>query len=316
MATDDQDPPHRTVSDDEPLGWAEADAERFLALVAVERLALARERFAGGDPVVRGPAGARAERTVARLLAADREGALVAVASDSVNPAEDRAEEALQRALRSLTTWAFEAARRDFAEAASLARVAARQQRIALLRAIMALQVALARTVPGERPRGEEAAVLGLLGRLDALSSHERTHYQGEIERLVGHWRDAATSTEAWEVWALWRGRLALRDRADEATLAWAIRAWDHAADRRGDADPRLMTLIAAARAVFRSLADGPGDETSDETPDAPRASDFLAAIGAALSGDDGAEPLAATARFALAPFHASAAGGGDEVSL
>src|SRR5829696_571245 len=85
------------------VGWDEAGADAFLERLERERHELARARFVGRDPSVRGPRGAKAVEVMARVLAADREGALVRLDDGSVNPGEDRAEAALQRAIGSLT---------------------------------------------------------------------------------------------------------------------------------------------------------------------------------------------------------------------
>lgn len=292
------------------VGWDEAGAEAFLERLERERLELARARFVGRDPSVRGPRGARAGEVVARVLAADREGALVRLDDGLVNPGEDRAEAALQRAIGALTNWGFETVRRELAEAAALARVASRQQRIGLIRALAMLMRALTVRAPGERLRGEEASARELLRRLDELSDEEKAHYDAELTRLVGLWRLAATDDAEWRAWALLRGRLALRDSAEESALAWALRAWDRQdVAGRDAAAPGLATLLVAARAVFRPLVEGP-----DITPDVdargkqvepPRAADVLPAVAAALAAREGSdEPFAGVQRFALVPFH------------
>jgi len=293
------------------------DAEAFLDLVADERQAIGRDRFAGRDSAVRGPSGARAAATLARILAADREGAPLDLGAGArwarLNPAEDRAEEALQRAIAALAQWSFLPARRELATAATLARAPVRQQRIELLRALLGLVRAVVLTLPGAPLRGEEATARGVLARLDALPLEERDHYAAEIARLLGHWRGAATDDDEWRVWAVLRGRLALREGAiaEESALAWAIRAWDRGApaDER-PADPTLDALLDRARAAFRSLLDGeapPELDARGKPVDPPRASDVLATVAAALAPRDGTqEPYAVTRRFALTPYHAT----------
>src|SRR5215217_7533185 len=99
------------------VGWNEVEAEAFLERLERERLELARARFVGRDPIARGPRGARAGEMLARVLAADREGALVRLDGELLNPGEDRAEAALQRAIGALTNWGFDTVRRELADA-------------------------------------------------------------------------------------------------------------------------------------------------------------------------------------------------------
>jgi hypothetical protein len=291
------------------VGWDEAGADAFLERLERERHELARARFVGRDPSVRGPRGAKAVDVMARVLAADREGALVRLDDGSVNPGEDRAEAALQRAIGALTNWGFDTVRRELGEAAALARVASRQQRIGLIRALAMLVRALVVRAPGERLRGEEGSARELLRRLDELSDEEKAHYDAELTRLVGLWRSAATDDAEWRAWALLRGRLALRDGAEESALAWALRAWDRQEVDTRAAAPGLAALLTSVRAVFRPLVEGP-----DITPEVdargkpvepPRAGDVLPAVAAALAAREGAdEPFAGAQRFALVPFH------------
>ncbi len=299
-----------------PTAWDGAEAEAFLALVARERQAIGRERFAGRDPAVRGPSGTRAAATLARVLAADREGATVDLGGERVNPGEDRAEEALQRALGALGQWGFDVVRRELAVAAVLARAPERQQRIELVRALAGLLRALVLTEPGERLRGEEITARGVLARLDALPLAERDHYAAEVARLLGHWRAAADGGEDWRAWALLRGRLAQRQGgiADEAALAWALRAWDRRDPDQPEPDADLIALLAAARATFLPLAAGveapEAVAARERAVEPPRALDVLAAVAAALARPDrdgAGEPFAGTRRFALVPYHATA---------
>lgn len=292
------------------VGWDEAGAEAFLERLERERRDMARARFVGRDPSVRGPRGARAGELLARVLAADREGALVRLDDGSVNPGEDRAEAALQRAIGALTNWGFDTVRRELGEAAALARVASRQQRIGLIRALALLIRALVVRAPGERLRGEEASARELLRRLDALSDEEKGHYDGELTRLIGLWRSAATEDADWRAWALLRARLALRDGAEESALAWTLRAWDRQEeDARVAAAPGLAALLLAARAVFRPLVEGPAFtpevDARGKPAELPRAGDVLPAVAAALAAREGSdEPFAGVQRFALVPFH------------
>lgn len=307
-----------------PTAWDVEDADAFLELVAQERQAIGRDRFAGRDPAVRGPGGARAAATLARLLAADREGAPIALGKAApwprVNPSEDRAEDALQRAIGALGHWGFAVARHELGLAASLARVAARQQRIALVKALLGLVRAIVLTPPGEPLRGEDATARGVLARLDALTLEERDHYATEIARLLDHWRAAATDDDDWCAWALLRGRLALREGAiaAESAMAWALRAWNRgAASGERSADPSLDALLAAARASFAPLLTGVEAPTlldaRGRPVDPPRAGDVLAAVASSLALEGHHEPFVVTRRFALAPYHATTDPRADE---
>lgn len=295
-----------------PPGWDDTEADAFLGQIGDARLKLARQRFAGHDPAVKGPAGARTSQALARLLAADRESALIEVGGVRVNPGEDRAEEALQHAIRALASWGFDAVRRELAVAAEAARTPARQQRVGAIRAVANVARAVVFTAPGGRLRGEDNAARAYLAQADELPAPERQHYAAEVGRLVADWKLAAEAEADWRAWALLRGRIALRAGADESVLAWALRAWDRrdaAAYEAGD--PAFRALIAAARGVFRPLADGPSEAPILE--ELPRAGDVLQAVAAALAHDGSAEPFAATLRFAFLPYHARSEAAADE---
>ncbi len=298
----DSDGQSETPGTSARVHWHDAEANLFLDQLAGERLTLATQRFAGGDPTVKGPSGKTGTRMVARILAADREGALVQTGGGMVNPAEDRAEEALQRAINAVSRWQFDAASRDLGEASALSRSLVRQQRASLVRALLRLVRTLVSTTPGDRLRPEDAAVRTLLRGLDLLSTDEKEHYEAEVDRLVGHWREAATDDEAWRAWALLRGRIAMRDGAGESTMAWALRAWDRQPAAEHEADPGLAHLLDAARLVFGELAGyGPPEDAGD--PPHPR--DVLLAVAGTLAArTHDPEPFGMTQRFSLVRWH------------
>ncbi|HEV2109516.1 MAG TPA: hypothetical protein VGR16_14750 [Thermomicrobiales bacterium] len=282
--------------------WHDAEADLFLAQLASERLIVAKQRFAGDDPTVKGPSGKTGARMVARILAADREGALVETGGGVVNPAEDRAEEALQRAINALSRWQFDTASRDLGEVSALSRSLVRQQRASLIRALLRLVRTLVSTTPGDRLRPEDAAVRTLLRGLDVLSIDEREHYEAEVQRLVGHWREAATDDEAWRAWALLRGRIAMRDGAGESAMAWAIRTWDRQTAAERETDPGLAHLLDAARLVFSELA---GYAPPEDAADPPHPWDVLLAVAGTLAArTDDPEPFGMTQRFSLVRWH------------
>lgn len=289
-----------------PVTWSETEAAAFAERLAAERLVIARQRFTGADPAVRGPSGSRADRTIAKVLAADRDGAFLQTGAGLINPAEDRAEEALQHASAALGSWGFTTVQRELTVAAATARTPDRQQRIGLIRALTGLVRAIVYTAPGDRLRGEERSARSLIQQADQLPDEERQHYQSEVDRLLAAWREAASEDNAWQAWAILRGRLALRDGADESTLAWALRAWQRqpAATHR-PVEPNLANLLDQTRAFFAALAAAPIADMDTAVPAAPRARDVLTAVATALAAAQAlTEPFASTLRFSFIPFH------------
>jgi hypothetical protein len=276
--------------------------------IHAEREQIRRDRFQGRDPRLAGPTGKTAALTLARLFAADREGALVRAGGETFNPSEDRAEEALQTAIGALSAWNFDVFNREVSTAARLARDPSRQQRASALRAVGAALRGLVLTAPGERLGPERGALERLLPTLDHLAEVERAHYGAETQRLLAIWREAATNPALWRRWALLRAQLALRSSADESALAWALRAWDREQPSPFSADPALDALIAAVRRTFATLVNPTVDE--EEVADAPRTRDVLLAVTAAILAHDAAD---ARDPFAFVPFHPPIEGGAEE---
>lgn len=292
----------------------DAAGREFLEMIAAERLNLAKARFAGNDPTATGPKGKTATRTVARVLAADREGALVFTGDVIVNPAEDRAEEALQRAINGLSRWQFETVSRDLNDVSTLSRSLVRQQRASVIRGFMRLVRVLIWTEPGERLRPEDAAVRTLLRGLDLLSADEKQHYEREATRLVAAWRAAATNDQSWRAWALLRGQLAMRMGADESTMAWALRAWERQSEEDQQGDDGMRALVTNARMVFSTLA---GSPLPKDAPDPPRGSDVLLAVAGTLAARTGEpEPFSMTTRFSFGRWHEPPVVADGEASL
>jgi hypothetical protein len=277
-----------------------AATSALIESIRAERERIRRNRFQGKDPRLAGPAGKTAAVTLARMFAADREGALVRAGGETFNPGEDRAEEALQTAIDALSVWNFDAFVRELSTTARLARDPARQQRASALRALGATLRALVLTVPGDRLGSERAALTRLLPTLDHLDESERTHYAAESARLMGTWREAAADTALWRRWALLRAQLALRTGADESALAWTLRAWDREQPAPFHVEPALAAVITATRSVFARLANPSEEHAEDLEPPRPR--DVVLAVNAAITahdaGDDGRDP------FAFVPFH------------
>lgn len=270
--------------------------------IGAERERIRRDRFQGKDPRLAGPTGKTAALTVASVCAADREGALVRAGGETLNPSEDRAEEAVQAAIDALAGWNFDALRRELSTAARLARDPARQQRVSVHRALGAHLRGLLSTAPGDRLGSARAAFERLLPTLDHLDEAERAHYAAEAQRLLAIWREAATNPALWRRWALLRAQLALRSSADESALAWTLRAWDHEQPSPFTVDPGLAALIAAARYVFAPLVNPTADTV--EAAEVPRTHDVLLTVNAAIlahdADDDARDP------FAFVPFHPS----------
>lgn len=275
----------------------------LIELIRAERQRIVRARFQGGDPSVAGPGGRTATSALARLVAADREGALLRAGDHTMNPSEDRAEDALQAAVNALTGWAFDAVGRELATAARLARDPARQQRTSAIRSLAGFMRALIYTTPGERLGSERQTFDRLLPTLDRLDADEREHYHGESERLAVLWREAAIGPPLWRRWALLRARLAQRVGADESAIAWTLRAWDHEQPSRFQPDPALATLIDAGRRIFAPLVT-PGSDEPDQG-DPPRARDVMMAVSAAILGHDAPDAAASRDPFAFVPYHA-----------
>ena len=286
-----------------------AATSALIEAIRVERERIRRDRFQGKDPRLAGPAGKTATVILARVFAADREGALVRAGGETVNPGEDRAEEALRTAIDALTVWNFEAFGRELATASRLARDPVRQQRASALRALGATLRGLLLTSPGERLGSERSALARLLPTLDHLDDGERDHYASESERLRRTWGNAATDAALWRRWALLRAQLTLRVGADDSALAWILRAWDREQPTPFSVEPALADVIAATRAVFARLAEPAGELADGIEPPRPR--DAYLAVGAAIAAHDavaeGRDP------FAFVPYHPPSDGSGVE---
>ncbi|MEJ7761162.1 MAG: hypothetical protein WKF80_00040 [Thermomicrobiales bacterium] len=231
--------------------WDAGAELAFLDAVRRERLVITRARFAGGDPTVVGPA----RKVAAKLLAADREAAMVKVGDAHVNPSEDRADLALQIAIPAISRWQFDRARLSLAEVTTFARSPVRLQRASAARAVLGVARAVVRVAPGGSPRGVDRSADSLIRRLDRLSDGERDHHRDEVARLVAHWVGSASDDATWRAWALLRGRLALPELGGEAAMSWAIRVWDRRPEPEAAVDPALAALIDDARATFAPLA-------------------------------------------------------------
>ncbi len=296
---------HADVLDD---GAASA---ALIEQIRVERERLHRERFQGQDPAVRGPGGKAALATVARLVAADREGALIHAGGRALNPSEDRAEDALAAAIGALPGCVFDTVSRELATASRFARDPVRQQRATAIRALANMVRAVVFTLPGERLRGEPQALKRLLPTLDRLDDDERSHYQTEADGLHQAWREAADNARLWRRWALLRARLALRAGGDESAIAWALRAWDREQPRPFVPDVQVSTLVSTARRVFEPLL-APEDDVPDEF-EPPRARDVVQAISAAIQDHDGDAHAETRDPFAVMPYHPPTVSGDQE---
>ena len=162
-------------------------------------------RFRGEDPAVTVPADAGPEELIARVLAAERLNAALALPGGTYNPQESLAETIFQGGVRALNAWAFREARRRFDDAARRAREPRLQQRIALFIALCALLQEAVRIDP-ERSlsTSHRENLKQTLPRLDCLSAAERAHYQAEVTRLY----DLLPSEGLHAPCGTWHGRM------------------------------------------------------------------------------------------------------------
>lgn len=300
-----------TESDDHKARADVTDAtDDLVAAIEHARAELGRRRYQGQDPEVRGPAGKQAAAILARILAADRESALVRLPDGAVNPSEDRADAELGTAINAMRTWQFDIARRSLDMAARLSRIPARQQRISLIRAMGQVASTVVFRDPDERHFSKAIDALnGLMPKLDALAPEEIAHYRAESARLYDLWDSAKRDPAIYRHWALLRATLAQRTGARESALAWILRCWDREYPDAPSADPGLTTMIAAIRLVFAQLADPALEIAEDAVPQpfpTERAADALTVVTKAVFAHDhpGATSDALTRHpFSLVPF-------------
>lgn len=289
-----------------------AGEDGIAARIAAARRQIERQRFAGEDPVVDLPPRLGRADLAARVLAAERAGALVALDGERFNPREDLAEAALRDAIDALRSWRFAAARARLAEASERAHAPVLQQRVALFKALTRLLAALIYTPLDEKPRGGTLAGLDeVLAGLDHLSENERLHYRDEADRLL-NLRESAAGGDPFltAAWTLIRAQLALSGGQDEGALVWLLRlaaqtgagqtaAGANAAylsDLLQRARTHILTLIGdtGAAAAAAEATPAPAGDTAIQ----PR--DLANALVAHLSATFGRDLARGTELFAL----------------
>lgn len=274
------------------------------ARIAAARRQIERQRFAGEDPVVDLPPRLGRADLAARVLAAERAGALVALDGERFNPREDLAEAALRDAIDALRSWRFAAARARLQEAGERAHAPVLQQRVALFKSLTRLLAALIYTPLDQQPRGNALAGLDeVLAGLDRLSEDERLHYRDEADRLL-NLREAAAGGDPFlaAAWTLIRAELALSGGQDEGALVWllhlATRTTVGQSDGTGASGAYLSDLLDRARARILALIGHPDAAPAGDTTLQPR--DLANALVAHLSAAFGRDLARGTELFAL----------------
>lgn len=253
------------------------------ARVAAVRRRIERGRYAGDDPVV--DLSARLDRVelVARVLAAERAGASLALGGERFNPQEDLAEAALDEAIGALRARRFAAVRVHLDDAATRAHDPALQQHVALFKALTRLLSSIVYAPLDEKPRGANLADLDeVLGGLDLLPEAERLHYRDEADRLL-NLRDAAARGDAFlaAAWTLVRAQLAMGAGQDEAAILWLLHLAARHADTPAPAagDTYLADLTTRARERLLALIGEPRDAPAVAPDGAPSRKDTNAVV-------------------------------------
>lgn len=198
-------------------------AARTRALI--ERVEQAR--FAGATPRVTVPDGASGSEIVAHTLAAERLGVPLLLDGAAYQLHEDRAWEALRSAQAALGRWSFGQAEAQLDRATNMADDPTLQQRLAVWKALAALNRRLVRVHPDEKLRGDPGSqIVEMLETADQLPAAERAHYRAECARLLALHRAAGEQPDSLEraLWYIVRARLALPGDDPLNGLAWCLR--------------------------------------------------------------------------------------------
>jgi hypothetical protein len=188
-----------------------------------------RLRYLGQDPTVDISTQDNALTIAAKVIAAERLAARIRYNGTSINPVEDLALEALQRATVSLQFWNFYATRLFLDEAAHYTRDPETFQRIALLRLVADFVAAIVRMEPGHRQKElakQARSLKRAIDTLDLLSMAERQHYAAEVDRLRALWRQASRDRYLHALWCLVRARRSMDEEEPLLGLAWLIRSY------------------------------------------------------------------------------------------
>lgn len=261
------------------------------------------QRFAGNDPVVELVPRLSQTEIVARVIAAERTGATLALGETRYNPNEDLAEAALREAAGSLRSWGFAVARVRLDEA-SRAHDPATQQRVSLFKALTRHLSAIIYVPLGEKLRLGLAELDAVLRGLDLLPSAETLHFRDELDRLLTL-REAAAGGDQFlaAAWTLVRAQLAMAGGQDEAALLWLLSI---AARQPAIIDGYLGEMFGHARRQILTLIGepDPGDPATPTDPVRPR--ELFNALTARLSADLGRDLTQGMQFFAVTEYIAA----------
>ncbi len=247
---------------------------------------ISSRRYRGEDPEVVIDPQDNALTVVAKVMAAERSAARLRYNGVSVNPVEDLAEDALQRAMHYLQFWNFYAARLFLDEAAIRTIEPGTHQRIALFRLLVDFVAAVVRREPGLRRRElakQARSTKQAIESLDLLPPDEREHYLQEVDRLRKLWGKAAKEPYPRALWFLVRARRSMDEEEPLLGLAWLIGAYRILTDPEGPLmrpSRHLEDLVEKARGY---LAAAMGEvEAGDETEEVHTAELFSALVALA----------------------------------
>lgn len=262
-----------------------------------------RQRFSGDDPVVELVPRLSQAEIVARVIAAERTGATLALGETRYNPNEDLAAAALREAAGSLHSWGFAVARVRLDEA-SRAHDPALQQRVSLFKALTRHLSAIIYVPLGEKLRLGLPELDEVLRGLDLLPPAESLHYRDELDRLLTL-REAAAGGDRFlaAAWTFVRAQLAMAGGQDEAALLWLLNI---AARQPVIAEGYLGELLGRARRQLLTLIGepNPGDPATPLDPVRPR--ELFNALTARLSADMGRDLTQGMQFFAVTEYIAA----------
>ncbi len=262
-----------------------------------------RQRFAGDDPVVELVPRLSQAEIVARVIAAERTGATLALGETRYNPNEDLAEAALREAAASLRSWGFAVARVRLDEA-SRAHDPSLQQRVSLFKALTRHLSAIIYVPLVEKLRLGLPELDDALRGLDLLPPAESLHFRDELDRLLTL-REAAAGGDQFlaTAWTFVRAQLAMAGGQDEAALLWLLSV---AARQPAITDGYLGELLGRARRQILTLIGepDPGDPATPIDPVRPR--ELFNALTARLSTDLGRDLLQGMRYFAVTEYVAA----------
>ncbi len=259
-----------------------------------------RQRFAGDDPVVALVPRLSQAEIVARVIAAERTGAALAIGEGRYSLTEDLAEAALREALGALRSWSFAVARVRLDEAAR-AHDPATQQRVALFKALTRHLSALIYVPLGEKLRLGLPEFDAARRDLDLLPPVESLHYRDELDRLLTL-REAATGGDPFlaAAWTLVRAQLAMSAGQDEAALLWLLGL---AARQAPAPEGYLAELTDRARRQILALIGEPLPDAGEKPSEAVRPRELFNALIARLGADLGRDLAQGMQYFALTEY-------------